>query len=163
LAALLALAALLLPSWPYSRSIEAGEGLDRFWLDDTWKQISGFTLLGLAAAIAFLSVRKRIKWRHLGYYRFWRIAHTVTGVAALCALFMHTGFNLGQNLNRWLMVTFLAVAIGGGLTGLVTAGDHTVKSMGMRSPRNALVWVHILTFWPMPVLLLLHVVTVYAY
>lgn len=163
LAALLALAALLLPSWPYSRSIEAGEGLDRFWLDDTWKQISGFTLLGLAAAIAFLSVRKRIKWRRLGDYRFWRIAHTVTGVAALCALFMHTGFNLGQNLNRWLMVTFLAVAIGGGLTGLVTAGDHTVKSMGMRSPRNALVWVHILTFWPMPVLLLLHVVTVYAY
>jgi nitrite reductase (NADH) large subunit len=163
LAALVALAALLLPSWPFSPSFEAGEGLDRFWLDDTWKQISGFTLLGLAAVIAFLSVRKRIRWRRLGDYRFWRIVHTVTGVAALAALFMHTGFNLGQNLNRWLMVTFLAVAIGGGLTGLVTAGDHAVKAKGIRSPRNALVWVHILTFWPMPVLLLLHIVTVYAY
>lgn len=163
LAALAALAALLLPSWPYSTSVEAGEGLDRFWLDGTWKQISGFTLLGLAALIAFLPVRKRLSCKRLGDYRFWRVLHTVAGATALAALFTHTGFNLGQNLNRWLMVTFLAVAIGGGLTGIVTAGDHTVVAKGPHSPRKALVWIHILTFWPMPILLLLHVVTVYAY
>ena len=46
------------------------------------------------------------------------------GTAALAVLFMHTGFNLGQNLNRWLMLTFLAVAVAGSLTGIVTAREH---------------------------------------
>ncbi len=85
------------------------------------------------------------------------------GAAALAVLFVHTGFHLGQNLNRWLMLTFLTVAVAGSLTGIVTAREHAVLAKGRASPRRAFVWLHILTFWPMPILLLLHVVTVYAY
>ncbi|WP_137046117.1 FAD-dependent oxidoreductase [Pseudolabrys sp. FHR47] len=163
LAVLAALVAWFAPPWPYSRSMQQGLGIDRFWLDGDWKQVTGFTLLGLSGIIAFLSVRKRLKARWLGHYKFWRIVHAVIGTAALGVLFMHTGFRLGNNLNFWLMATFLAVAVIGSITGVITAQEHKLLSNGRASPRAALVWLHILTFWPMPVLLMLHVVTVYAY
>jgi nitrite reductase (NADH) large subunit len=163
LAAMAALLAVFLPAWPFSSSVEAGIGLDRLWIDGTIKQVTGFTLLGLSALVAFLSVRKRVRQRWLGDYRFWRIVHTTLGAAALGVLFLHTGFNLGNNLNRWLMLTFLAVAALGSLTGVVTAREHVTLATGKTSRRKALTWLHILAFWPMPVLLMLHVVTVYAY
>ncbi len=47
IAALVALAAWLLPAWPFRKRIQAGIGIDRFWLDGTIKQITGFSLLGL--------------------------------------------------------------------------------------------------------------------
>lgn len=47
LAAIAALIAWFAPPWPYSLSMEQGLGIDRFWLDGDWKQVSGFTLLGL--------------------------------------------------------------------------------------------------------------------
>lgn len=163
LAAAVALAAVFLPAWPYSQSVAAGVGIDRLWTDGVWKQVSGYTLVSLAAVIAFLSVRKRIGWKWLGGYRVWRVLHAVLGLAALGVLFLHTGFNLGNNLNRWLMVTFLAVAAAGSLTGFVTAREHAVLAKGARSRREAATWLHIAAFWPLPMLLLVHIVTVYAY
>jgi nitrite reductase (NADH) large subunit len=163
IAAALALATALLPAWPYSPSVELGIGLDRFWTDGFWKQVTGFTLLGLSAVVAFLSVRKRVRMRWLGDFRFWRIAHTLLGAAALAVLFIHTGFHLGENLNRWLMLTFLAVAIVGTATGVVTAREHAALTKGRSSPRALFTWLHIVAFWPLPVLLTLHIVTVYAY
>jgi nitrite reductase (NADH) large subunit len=162
-AALTALAAWLLPPWPYSHSIEAGLGLDRLWTDGFLKQVSGYTLLALACLIAFLSVRKRVGWAWLGGYRVWRVAHTLIGAAALGVLFLHTGFHLGSNLNRWLMLTFLTVAALGSLAGVVTAREHAALTQGRRSLRVPLTWLHIIAFWPLPLLLILHVVTVYAY
>lgn len=161
--ALIVLAAVLLPAWSYAPSFERGVGIEQLWIDGFWKQVSGFTLVGLSALVAFLSVRKRVGFKWLGDYRFWRIVHTTVGAALLAILFLHTGFSLGQNLNRWLMVTFLAVAAVGSITGVITAREHAVFAGGRASPRVAFVWLHILACWPLPVLLLLHVVTVYAY
>ncbi len=83
-------------------------------------------------------MRKRISWRWLGHYKLWRVAHAAIGLAALAVLFFHTGFNLGSNLNRWLMVTFLAVAVAGSVTGIVTAREHTALAAGRSSYRAAL-------------------------
>jgi nitrite reductase (NADH) large subunit len=55
------------------------------------------------------------------------------------------------------------VAIAGSITGIVTAREHAVLANGRPSRRAALTFLHILTFWPLPLLLMLHVVTVYAY
>jgi nitrite reductase (NADH) large subunit len=45
----------------------------------------------------------------------------------------------------------------------VTAREHKTLAAGKASYRPLFTWLHILAFWPLPVLLLLHVVTVYAY
>jgi len=156
-------AAILAPPWPYSPSVAAGPTLDVLWTDGGWKQVTGFTLVGLSALVALLSVRKRIALRWLGDYRIWRIVHAGIGAAALAVLFLHTGFDLGHNLNRWLMLTFLGIAVLGATTGIVTAREHTALAKGKTSLKPSFVWLHILTCWPLPLLLILHVVTVYAY
>lgn len=163
LAAIIALAAIALPAWPSSRSVEAGMGIDRLWISGTWKQVTGFALVALSLVVALLSVRKRIGWAWLGGYAWWRIFHALVGAAAIAVLFLHTGFNLGSNLNNWLMSTFLAVAVAGSVAGILTAREHAILANGRGSPRPVAVWLHILALWPLPLLLILHVVTVYAY
>jgi nitrite reductase (NADH) large subunit len=162
-AAVVAASAMFLPAWPYSSSVEDGIGIDRLWIDGTWKQVTGFTLVGLLALTAFLSVRKRINQKRIGSYPAWRVFHALVGAAALAALFLHTGFNLGVNLNQWLMLTLLALVVLGALTGLVTAREDVLLSSGRTSLRAALTWLHILAFWPLPLLLFIHVVAAYAY
>ncbi|MPZ37919.1 MAG: FAD-binding protein [Rhizobiales bacterium] len=162
-AAVIALAAAFLPAWPYSTSVDAALRLDLFWISGTWKQVTGFTLLGLAAIAAFLSIRKRVGFAWMGNYNWWRLVHAAIGAATLAVLFIHTGFNLGSNLNRWLMVTFLLVAFSGSVTGMITAREHKVLASGKPSRRNVMTWIHIIALWPLPLLLALHVMTVYAY
>jgi nitrite reductase (NADH) large subunit len=163
LAAAAVMATITLPGWAYTTSVEAGWGLDRYWRDGDWKQASGFTLLGLSALAAVMSLRKRTGLAWLGSFRVWRIVHALVGAGALAALFLHTGFRLGSNLNLWLMATFLAVVAAGAVAGLAAASAHRLSPAGTRSPQQLFTWVHILAFWPMPLLLLLHVLTVYAY
>lgn len=163
IAAVIALAALFLPAWPYSTSVDASLRLDLLWISGTWKQATGFTLLGLAAIVAFLSIRKRIGFAWMGHYNWWRLVHGAIGAATLAVLFVHTGFNLGNNLNRWLMVTFLLVAFSGSITGAITAREHKVLNAGKPSLRSPMTWIHIVALWPLPLLLGLHIMTVYAY
>jgi nitrite reductase (NADH) large subunit len=162
-AAIVALIAVFLPAWPYSTSVDASLRLDLLWISGTWKQVTGFTLLGLAGIVAFLSIRKRIGFAWMGHYNWWRVVHAIVGATTLAVLFIHTGFNLGSNLNQWLMVTFLLVAFSGSITGVITAREHKALAAGKPSPRSAMTWIHIVALWPLPLLLAMHIVTVYAY
>ena len=153
-----ALAALLLPAWPYSQSVESGGGLDVLWRNEFWKQVSGFTLLGLSAVAAFLSLRKRIGWLSFGGFEGWRLVHAGVGLARVAALFAHTGFRLGHNLNSWLMIDLHArCAAGRDCRAASWRVEHRLMNGPMRGaatpPRRIPVWMHILAFWPLPVLL----------
>ena len=168
-AAVLMALTLGLPAWPTAGSV-AHIGLpDKLWLDGIWKQVSGYTLLAICALAATLSVRKR--WvpralvRRLGDYAGWRILHVGLGVGALIALFAHTGFRLGSNLNFWLMATFLATCLSGAAMGAATALEHTIGSLGLAGDhlRRLALWLHILALWPLPLLLGLHILSVYFY
>jgi nitrite reductase (NADH) large subunit len=116
-----------------------------------------------------LSVRKR--WlperlaRCIGSFASWRMIHLGVGVAAALALFVHTGFRLGDNINLWLMSTFLAVCTSGAALGLVTALEHRIRPDAASAARlrAATVWLHVLAIWPLPLLLAVHVLSVYFY
>lgn len=162
-----ALITLFVPVWPYSDSVQTGSGLDVLWRDGFWKQVSGFTLLTLSAIAAFLSLRKRFRRLAFGGFDGWRLVHAAVGLAAILALFVHTGFRLGHNLNSWLMISFLIIAGIGGLAGGILAVEHRLLNGPMRGamkpPRRIPVWLHILAFWPLPILLGLHILSVYYY
>jgi nitrite reductase (NADH) large subunit len=162
-----ALITFLAPVSPYSDSVQTGSGLDVLWRDGYWKQVSGFTLLGLSAVAALLSLRKRVKWLAFGGFEGWRLIHIAAGFAAIAALFVHTGFRLGHNLNSWLMISFLIVAGLGAFAGAIVAVEHKLLNGPMhgstKPPRRIPVWLHILAFWPLPVLLGLHILSVYYY
>jgi nitrite reductase (NADH) large subunit len=169
LSLLLGLLTAMVPVWPTASAIGQVGLADVLWLDGIWKQVSGFTLLGLAVIAALLSVRKRWlpDWcaRRLGSFGGWRLVHLATGVATLVALFMHTGFRLGDNLNLWLMTTFLTVCVSGAALGFGTALEHRLLADAASAARlrGAAVWLHVLALWPLPMLLSVHVLSVYFY
>jgi nitrite reductase (NADH) large subunit len=167
-AGLIALAPLITGHVPTPDSFDADSLRTWLWQDNIVKQWSGFILLGITAASFLIGLRKRFRFMdRLGRFEGWRVVHSGLGIAALAALFAHTGFNPGNGLNAMLALCFLAVVLLGALAGLATGGDHVLRARRIGSarkpPRKAPVWAHILLLWPLPVLILFHVLASYAF
>ena len=139
----------------------------QLWFDGTWKQFSGYLLLVLSIAglmIAIALKKQLLAWIS-GSHR-WRLSHLVLGIACVFALFMHTGFRLGTNLNAALMGTYLTVLLSGALTGVVVGGAPRFRQISLNRifvARRVLIWVHALALCPLPALLIVHILSVYLY
>jgi nitrite reductase (NADH) large subunit len=156
---MLALVALLLPGVGYLDSVQGVEW-DRLWRDGAWKQASGFSVLGLSAVGLALSLRKRTPLV-VGTFDVWRGVHVALGAAALAALFVHTGARLGARMDAVLMASFCALGAVGGAGAGVIALEHRLAPSFVRRWRRRSVWLHIVLFWPVPVLLAFHVLKSY--
>lgn len=168
IAAVLVLATLILPRVPLRDTFVSGDIWFSMWFDTVWKQWSGYILMGLTTAAALLGMRRRIGFlRWLGGYDSWRMVHLGIGIFAVIGLFAHTGFRMGSGLNFWLMFSFSMSLVFGALAGLTTGGEHKLLEQGVGSakapPRTVPHWLHVLALWPLPVLLLFHVLSVYSY
>ena len=159
---ILALAAWIGPI-PFSTSVQDSFSVDFLWRDAWWKQATGFGLLGLCVASLALSLRKKAPQLDFGEFRHWRLAHTVVGVGALLVAGIHTGLRFGENLNRLLMLSFVAVAALGMGAALVTSLEHRLPAPYGALLRRCWTAAHIFVTWPIPVLLGFHVLAVYMY
>jgi nitrite reductase (NADH) large subunit len=135
---------------------------DFLWLQSFWKQLSGYTLLGLSVLTLLLSLRKRWSRFTFGNFDVWRVVHVVVGALTVLALLAHTGARMGVNFNFALNGCFMALLFAGTLTSLAIAREHTQGAAGMVL-RRRLLWAHIITFWPVPVLLGLHILQAYFF
>lgn len=149
----------------YSDSVEIyWYKVDQLWRDNLLRQITGYSLFLLCLGALFLSVQKRFQNLKVGNYSAWRAVHTATGVLTLATLFMHTGLSLGTNFNSWLMLTFALLNLLGGVSGVFSGLESKTDSgIGILSRRLKPVatWAHIVLFWPIPVLVLFHIASVY--
>lgn len=152
-----------LPALTVPGSVQDSTPLGGIWNDKFWKQVTGFTLLGLSAVGLLMSLRKRINSKRLGDFAYWRAFHIVLGMACVSLLIAHTGFHLGSNLNRYLMVNFLLVIGLGAVAGIVIALSHRLKPASSIRWRKTLSWVHLLVSWPLPLLLAMHILSVYYF
>ena len=149
---------LAMPAIPYADSVQAAWQPDVLWRDGLLKQISGFSILGLFAVGLLLSLRKRIKGlAKAGKYDLWRLGHLVLGVLAITALLAHTGMRTGHGLNFALMASFSAMLLLGGLSSLVIAFEHRIGGALATRLRRQSGLLHILLFWPVPLLLGWHI------
>lgn len=161
---LLSVLALLLPAPSYSESFQSTSWLEAFRTDSLLKQITGFTLLGISVSGIFISFRKRISTFSLGSFPWWRFIHTALGLLALVILFLHTGFSLGVNINQYLMLDFVLLAVVGAAAGLVIGSErYTRMGYNAKRMRKWFTHAHIVLFWPLPVLLGFHVLSVYFF
>jgi len=138
--------------------------VDLFWRDSLVKQITGFSLVGVVLLGLLLSLRKRFTWFRFGHFASWRVFHVAFGITALVVLFAHTGFHFGQNLN--LMFTFVSLNVLGALVGVVAAIESrgvSQAALRARQIRPILTYAHLILFWPLPVLLTFHILSVYLY
>jgi nitrite reductase (NADH) large subunit len=149
---------------PFAPSVQDPWMADVLWRSGTYRQVSGFVLLGLSLMASLLSVRKRW-WRaaSAGPFTAWRLAHVAIGALTLVALAMHTGARAGDNLNLALMASFGALNVLGGLAGGVTALEQRLRARAGARCRAAVAAAHILAIWPLPLLVAFHVLSVYYF
>ncbi|HTL74564.1 MAG TPA: (2Fe-2S)-binding protein, partial [bacterium] len=149
---------------PFAESVQAGlRKLDFLWREETWKKVTGFSLIGLALISLLLSLRKRVKKFSWGEFGHWRAVHAVLGTLTLLALVSHTGFRLGHNFNFVLMADFLVLALVGALAGVVTALERRLTAQSAKRLRSFWTGTHIAMAWPLPVLVAVHVLTAYYF
>jgi nitrite reductase (NADH) large subunit len=153
----------LLPPVPFADSVQVRFRPEVLWTDDLAKQVTGWGLVALAAASLLLSARKRVKRFQAGEVGHWRAVHGALGVLSLLLLVTHTGLRLGHNLNLILMLNFLALAFAGGLAGAVTALERRMDGLWARRLRAAWTGCHLALTWPLPALVLFHVVAAYYF
>jgi nitrite reductase (NADH) large subunit len=161
----LALTALLvlIPELKVADSVQTRDWFEAIWNDKFFKQVSGFTLLGLTVIGLLMSLRKRLKFKWLGEFAYWRVLHLALGALCGLVLIFHTGFHLGDNLNRILIIDFLAIVLLGSSAGVMVSISHKFSPAKALSLRKFWAWVHILFTWPLPALLGIHILTVYYF
>jgi nitrite reductase (NADH) large subunit len=164
LSLLAVLIVLLLPSLPYSTTVQTEINFDQLWRDNLFKQISGYSLLGLSLLISIISFRKRInKLINLWDFAYWRMTHIVIGFITIPVLLIHTGFRMGENLNFLLMMTYTALLLVGAIAGVAIGYEHRLPRRLAKQMRLYAVWSHIILLWPLPVLLGFHIVKTYFF
>ena len=146
-----------------SDSVQTPGLLEPIWNDGFFKQVTGFSLLGLTAIGLLMSLRKRIKLFSWGGFAGWRLVHIALSVLSLVVLVAHTGLNMGENLNFWLLTNFLLLALLGGIVGAVIAQQHRLGLNAGAKVRQWSFWGHLLLSWPLPALLSFHVLSVYYF
>jgi nitrite reductase (NADH) large subunit len=159
----LALAIWFLTPIPVSESVQQRFHFETLWYGSLAKQITGFTLLGLALSSLLLSLRKRFKRFKLGEVGHWRAVHAGLGVFTLLALVAHTGFRMGENLNFILMTNFLVLTLAGACAGAVNALEARLEGPAARRLRALWTWGHVGLTWPLPMLVLAHVLVSYVF
>ncbi len=168
LAALAALVLGVAPRIPYPQNFDAQSLREWLWQDNIIRQWTGFILLGTTLTAMLIGLRKRIRiMDRFGAYDGWRLVHLAVGGLAALGLLAHTGLRAGSNLNLMLFVAFVLTLILGAVSGLATGGDHVLRAKRIGSARKPArrlpTWLHILAVWPLPVLILAHVLTSYAF
>jgi nitrite reductase (NADH) large subunit len=142
------------------------EWLSRLWRDQAGKHLSGYLLVGVSSAALVLSLRKRAPALRRTPLTWFRTAHAVIGCLTLVFLVAHTGMHAGANLNRALLVTFLAVLVTGALVGVATASSGRLGGPSAAALRRTRAWLmggHWVFLWLLPVLVAFHVIAIFYF
>jgi nitrite reductase (NADH) large subunit len=146
-----------------SMTVQSQWKIERLWYDNFWKQVSGYTLLALCLMGAAISARKRWNKLNIGNLDNWRLFHSIIGVIALIVLVIHTGFQLGNNLNFALMIVFLLATTTGSLVGVFMSKNHHWTDLKLREHRKWWSRIHYTLLWLLPALLSFHILSVYFF
>ena len=163
IALVVACCTLLVPGISYNSSSETAVQWDVMWRDSLVKQISGFSMLGLIGLALIISLRKR--WSRFNFldYSAWRYLHVLLGMFIVAGLFAHTGFRMGSNINSFLMFFFTGLIMAGGAYGIFIALQHRIDVVLSQRVRSYMNWIHILLFWPVPILIGFHIFKTYYF
>ncbi|MDX2463831.1 MAG: FAD-dependent oxidoreductase [Porticoccus sp.] len=158
-----ALVILLFPTIPFANSVQVDWRWDDLWRNNLLKQISGFSILGLFVLGLLVSPRKRIKkLQGLGSFDAWRFLHIALGVLVIAGLVVHTGMRFGSGINFVLMFFFTTTILLGAAATAIISQEHRFGAYATLLRRKT-VWWHIVLFWPIPVVLGIHILKSYYF
>ncbi len=151
------------PPLPYADTVQVSLAWDEMWRQSAIKQLTGYSLVVLTLIGLAISVRRRFGLLRRFEHASLRTFHVVMGVFLLVVLAAHTGFRPGANLDWLLGVSFVGSALVGAVAAIGTALDQRFSGgLGGRL-RRGVTSAHIWLVWPLPALVLAHVVKVYFF
>ena len=148
---------------PYQDTVIASVSWDALWRESFARKVSGFSLLGGGLLLTLISFRKRIRVFSWLQYSVWRLLHVLIGTVLLIVLLLHSGARMGDNLNQWLMLSFLGVILSGGLLGVGLGNEHKLPGSVVTRVKSWSLWFHLLFLWPLPVLLGFHILKAFYF
>ncbi|MEM9186949.1 MAG: FAD-dependent oxidoreductase [Planctomycetota bacterium] len=152
---------------PFADSVQSEwRGIEELWKDSFAKQVTGYSLLGVSVVSLTLSLRKRMSWFKLGDFSLWRGVHGILGALTIGGFLVHTGLHMGHNFTFVLAATFLLLNLLGAFTGVAASLESRFTGawgQRLRAWRPKLTQAHIWLFWPIPALVLFHIISVYYY
>lgn len=151
-----------LPPIAPARTVQ-GWHLEVLWTSFVGKQVTGYAIVVLGLASLLLSLRMR--WKRFSYSDVpsFRVLHAGLATLALIALVLHTGLHLGENFNRVLMLDFLTLTLLGAVAAGITAVSHRWSPIDARDRRSWGTKAHLALVWPLPVLVVIHILGAYYY
>lgn len=135
--------------------------ISQWWTVSEKRQITGFTLLGLTTLSLLLSARKRFEKFSWLSFSAWRGWHIVLTTLVLGLLFLHTGQSDFQGINQWLILSFWSAAVLGFVAVIFSWREQQSPSIKTKRSKRWAVYGHLFAFWPLPILLGFHVLSVY--
>ena len=123
---------------------------------------TGYGILGLGVIGLLIALPRRYEWVRKLDSSTWRLMHIWLGILALVLLFLHTGFSMGGILTTILSIFFLMLFIMGAAAGIVIALQEKFSPAQTYIYKKNFKWLHILVSWPLPVLLLTHILSTYT-
>ena len=154
---------ILIPASTTSDSVLTISWFEKIWSDKFFKKLTGFTLSGITALGLVMSLRKRLNLKFIGEFALWRLVHVFVGVAGVALLMFHTGFHMGENLNRLLLINFLGAIFLGFIAATILGSSHKLSSSRARTQIKYWNFLHTLITWPLPVLIVVHIASVYYF
>lgn len=154
---------MFMPEATISNSVQTQGWFEKIWNDKFYKQVSGFSLIGMTAIGLIMSIRKRWSYTWMGQFTYWRLLHISLGVVTAITLILHTGFHLGNNLNLLLMLNFLAIVFLGITAAAIITISHRLPARQAKRLRKGFNKFHIVISWPLPALLAMHILSVYYF
>jgi len=152
------------PPLPVSPSAQTRwHQIEILWRNSFWHQFTGYTLLGLMTLGMLLPLRKRIAWFQLKSVATWRWVHGLLGLITVMGLSLHTGWRLGSGVNRALAVTFLIACVLGAAAGLAFDWADRRATPANAQIRRGIAYGHLVLTWPLPILLVFHIWSVYFF
>lgn len=157
------LGGLMLPGFRFPETIDDKSFLWTLLFDGTWRQITGYTGIGLILLSFVLSLNKRWHLLQFASFNFWRVLHVAILAVAIAVLLLHTNLEFGQNFNLKLQYAFLTTVATGTLLGLLVLLEDGFLGAIWRRYRVLCLRVHIVLVWSFFSLAFIHVISVYYF
>ena len=129
--------------------------------DQFWKQLTGYTLGVLSLILGLLILTRHIPNFTWGSFSGWKIFHILLGLFTTAVLILHTGMRMGHEFDFLLMLNFTGLLLSGALIGSVNGFGRWFPVGWIRRTRCLLMRTHMLLFWPLPFLIVLHIARTY--
>ncbi|MGR9051602.1 MAG: FAD-dependent oxidoreductase [Gammaproteobacteria bacterium] len=163
LLALIVVGGYFLPAFHYPTSIGEDGFIFPLVFTDFWRQVTGYSAVGLVLVSLMLSLNKHWHCLQFAGYGFWRATHVAVLALALAALLIHTNLGFGFNFNYRLQLAFLTTVATGTLLGLLVIFEGGFWGAVLRRYRMIGLRIHIVLVWCFFGLALVHIASVYYF